>query len=87
MLSFAILKKVFPQGLSLDQELIKSGFLFLSNYLSNSLYTLLLELNNFWIFFTGAAIANPDQIQAGDTGELPAIHFYPTTSLTSKFIN
>jgi hypothetical protein len=32
------------------------------------------------------AIANPDQIQAGDTGELLAIRFYPQTPLTSKFM-
>lgn len=31
-------------------------------------------------------IAKPDQIQAGDTGELLAIRFYPQTPLTSKFI-
>ncbi|QYO64965.1 hypothetical protein [Leptolyngbya sp. 7M] len=31
-------------------------------------------------------IAKPEQIQAGDTGELLAIRFYPQTPLTSKFI-
>lgn len=32
------------------------------------------------------AIAKPDQIQVGDTGELLAIRFYPQTPLTSKFM-
>jgi hypothetical protein len=31
-------------------------------------------------------IAKPEQIQAGDTGELLAIRFYPQTPLTSKFM-
>ncbi|WP_416669318.1 hypothetical protein [Egbenema bharatensis] len=31
-------------------------------------------------------IAQPDQIQSGDTGELLAIRFYPQTPLTSKFM-
>jgi hypothetical protein len=31
-------------------------------------------------------IAKPDRIQAGDTGELLAIRFYPQTPLTSKFM-
>ncbi len=31
-------------------------------------------------------IAKPEQIQAGDTGELLAIRFYPQTALTSKFM-
>ncbi|NJR61450.1 MAG: hypothetical protein HC769_23020 [Cyanobacteria bacterium CRU_2_1] len=31
-------------------------------------------------------IAKPDQIQAGDTGELLAIRFYSQTPLTSKFM-
>jgi hypothetical protein len=32
------------------------------------------------------AIAKPDTIQAGDTGELLAIRFYSQTPLTSKFL-